>query len=247
MKTIYKKLALLITLLIFAVSCQKDFLNVSPAQETPEVALSDPDVAPQLVNAIYNIFLGFNMNAFPWFGVADIASDDSVKGSDPGDSGTYQQNLEEYTFSVTDAVFRLLWENHYQGIARANRAIILLPEVEIEEDLKNRLIGEARYLRGLMYFRMVQTFGGVPIIDFIPDPNSEEDINRAFQRASVEEVYTFIEADLNFALIFHRSGLFVPVVLGIIHVYLPQRGIPGLALPLQLGPGDANRTFYPAP
>ncbi len=200
MKTIYKKLALLIAILIFVFSCQKDFLDVSPSQETPEVALSDPDVAPQLVNAIYNIFLGFNMSSFPWYGIADIASDDSVKGSDPGDDGTYQKNLEEYTFTETEAAFRLLWENHYQGIARANRAIILLPDVDIEEDLKNRLVGEARYLRGLLYFRMVQMFGGVPIIDFIPDPNSEEDINRAFQRASVEEVYTFIEEDLNFAI-----------------------------------------------
>jgi len=200
MKTTYKKLALLIAILVFAISCQKDFLDVSPAQETPEVALSDPDAAPQLVNAVYNVFLGFNMSSFPWFGVADIASDDSVKGSDAGDAGTYQQNLEEYTFTTTDAAFRLLWENHYQGIARANRAIILLPDVDIEEDLRNRLVGEARYLRGLLYFRMLQLFGGVPLIDFIPDPNSEDDINRAYQRASAEEVYAFIEADLNFAV-----------------------------------------------
>ncbi|WP_300437459.1 RagB/SusD family nutrient uptake outer membrane protein [Christiangramia sp.] len=200
MKTTFKTLSLLVVLSLFTVACEEDFLEVSPAQETPEVALSDPDVAPQLVNAIYNIFLGFNMNSFPWYGIADIASDDSVKGSDPGDTGTYQQNLEEYTFTENEAAFRLLWENHYQGIARANRAIILLPDVDIEEDLQNRLIGEARYLRGLMYFRMVQMFGGVPIIDFIPDPNSEEDINRAFQRAPVEEVYAFIEEDLTFAM-----------------------------------------------
>jgi len=200
MKTTFKTLSLLVVLSMLAVACDEDFLDVSPSQETPEVALSDPDVAPQLVNAVYNIFLGFNMNSFPWFGVADIASDDSVKGSDPGDTGTFQQNLEEYTFTENEAAFRLLWENHYQGIARANRAIILLPDVNIEEDLKNRLIGEARYLRGLLYFRMVQLFGGVPLIDFIPDPNSEEDINRAYQRASAEEAYAFIEADLNFAI-----------------------------------------------
>ncbi|GAA4315252.1 RagB/SusD family nutrient uptake outer membrane protein [Pontixanthobacter gangjinensis] len=202
MRTINRKILVIIAIgAVFAsFSCAKDFLEVNPSQETPEVALSDPDVAPQLVNAIYNQFLGFNMSSFPWYGATEITSDNADKGSDPGDTGTYQKNHADYTYTETEASFRLLWENHYQGIARANRAIILLPDVDIEEDLKNRLIGEARFLRGLMYFRMVQMFGGVPLIDFIPDPNSEEDINRAYQRASVEELYDFIEADLMFAI-----------------------------------------------
>lgn len=199
MKTI-KKILLVIIVIIGFVSCSEDFLDVNPSQETPEVALSDPDVAPQLVNAIYNQFLGFNMSSFPWYGATEITSDNADKGSDPGDTGTYQKNHAEYTYTETEASFRNLWENHYQGIARANRAILLLPDVDIEEDLKNRLLGEARFLRGLMYFRMVQMFGGVPLIDFIPDPNSEEDINRAYQRASLEEMYVFIEKDLIFAI-----------------------------------------------
>lgn len=178
------------------VSCEKDFLDVNPSEVTPNVALSDPDAAPQLVNSIYNIFLSFDMSSFPWYGITEIASDNSNKGSSPGDTGTYQLNLDEYTFSETEAAFRLLWELHYQGIARANQAIIILPDLEIDEELRTRLMGEAKFLRGLLYFRMVQMFGGVPIIDFIPDPGNEEDINRAFVRASEEEVYAFITADL---------------------------------------------------
>lgn len=200
MKTINRKIIILFAAVFVFVSCEEEFLEVNPSQETPEVALSDPDVAPQLVNAIYNQFLGFNMSSFPWYGATEITSDNADKGSDPGDTGTYQKNHAEYTYTETEASFRLLWENHYQGIARANRAILLLPDVEIEDELKNRLLGEAHFLRGLMYFRMVQMFGGVPLIDFIPDPNSEEDINRAYQRASVEEVYSFIEDDLMFAI-----------------------------------------------
>lgn len=200
MKTINRKIIILFAAVFVFVSCEEEFLEVNPSQETPEVALSDPDVAPQLVNAIYNQFLGFNMSSFPWYGATEITSDNADKGSDPGDTGTYQKNHADYTYTETEASFRLLWENHYQGIARANRAILLLPDVEIEDELKNRLLGEAHFLRGLMYFRMVQMFGGVPLIDFVPDPNSEEDINRAYQRASVEEVYAFIEDDLMFAI-----------------------------------------------
>ncbi|MFD1095087.1 RagB/SusD family nutrient uptake outer membrane protein [Salegentibacter chungangensis] len=200
MKRITSKIAIVIALSIGFVSCEKDFLEVTPSEETPDVALSDPDVAPELVNSIYNIFLGFNMSSFPWYGATEITSDNANKGSDPGDTGTYQKNHAEYTYTETEASFRNLWENHYQGIARANQAIILLPDVNVDAELQSRLIGEARFLRGLMYFRLVQMFGGVPIIDFIPDPNDEEDINRAYQRATKEEVYGFIEADLEAAM-----------------------------------------------
>ena len=200
MRKLYKISVCLIAITFLIVGCEKDFLDVNPTQETPDVALSDPDVAPELVNSIYNIFLGFNMSSFPWYGATEITSDNANKGSSEGDTGTYQQNHAEYTYTPTEASFRNLWENHYLGIARANQAVILLPDVDIDEDLKNRLLGEARFLRGLMYFRMVQMFGGVPIIDFIPDPNDEEDINRAYQRASLEEVYAFIEEDLQFAI-----------------------------------------------
>ena len=200
MKNIYSKISVILALAVGFVSCESDFLDVKPAQETPDVALSDPDTAPELVNSVYNILLGFNMSSFAWYGVTEITSDNADKGSDPGDTGTFQKNHAEYTYTETEASFRNLWEIHYQGIARANQAIILLPDVQIEEPLRNRLIGEARFLRGLMYFRMVQMFGGVPIIDFIPDPNNPDDINRAYQRASVEEVYAFIEEDLNYAI-----------------------------------------------
>ncbi|MGA9326184.1 MAG: RagB/SusD family nutrient uptake outer membrane protein [Salegentibacter sp.] len=200
MKRIFSKIAITTAFILVLFSCQSDFLNVNPAQETPDVALSDPDVAPQLVNSIYNILLQFNMSSFPWYGVAEIASDNADKGSDPGDTGTYQKNLDEYTFTETEAAFRLLWENHYQGIGRANQAINLLPDVNIDDTLRNRLLGEAKFLRGLFYFRLVEMFGGVPIIDFVPDPNNEEDINRAYQRATKEEVYAFIESDLRDAI-----------------------------------------------
>jgi len=181
---------------LFLTSCGKDFLDVTPSEPTPEVALSDPNVAPELVNAIYNRYLSFNMSSFPWYGVTEIASDNSNKGSSPGDTGTYQLDLDQYTFTSTSACFRLLWETHYQAIGRANQALLYLPDLDIDPDLKNRLIGEAKFLRALTYFRLVQLFGGVPLIDKVPDVSSQEDINKAFIRRSEADLYAFIEADL---------------------------------------------------
>ena len=198
-QTIISSIAI-ITLLFS--SCSKDFLEVTPSEPTPEVALSDPEVAPELVNAIYNKFLNFNMSSFPWIGITEIASDNANKGSSPGDTGTYQLDLDQYTFTATSPCFRLLWENHYQTIGRANQALLYLPELDIDEPLKNRLIGEAKFLRALVYFRLVQMFGDIPIIDKVPDVTNEEDINKAFVRQPIAAVYELIAEDLSDAIAF---------------------------------------------
>ena len=59
---------------------------------------------------------------------------------------------------------------------------------------KLRLVGEAKFLRALFYFRLLQTYGGVPIINETPDINSP--IETLLRRASKNEVFEFIENDL---------------------------------------------------
>lgn len=188
---------LLVTSLVTSlVSCEDDFLEVVPNAPTPEIALSDPEVAPEVVNAIYDILQDFNFNSPPYYGVSEIASDNANKGSSPGDTGTYQQALDDFDFNSTTLAFDLIWEIHFQGIGRANQALGFLEVLEIDENLRDQLTGEATFLRALMYFRLAQLFGGLPIIDQTPDPQSEEDINSTLIRTSLENTYEFIRSDL---------------------------------------------------
>ena len=52
----------------------------------------------------------------------------------------------------------------------------------MDTDLKNSMIAEARFLRGLIYFNLTQFFGGVPIVTEVDEeyeislkPNGERD------------------------------------------------------------------------
>ena len=91
-----------------------------------------------------------------------------------------------------------VWSGHYAGIQRSNQAISRISEFEMDETLQNRLIGEARFLRALFYFRLVQVYGGVPIISNI---TSQDDITAdILSRKTKEECYAFIESDLQFAI-----------------------------------------------
>ncbi|MGQ1945950.1 RagB/SusD family nutrient uptake outer membrane protein [Geofilum sp. OHC36d9] len=56
-----------------------------------------------------------------------------------------------------------LYKGCYEGIFRANQVIQKGPEMEIDENVKNQLIAEARFLRGLNYMILAIDFGSVPI------------------------------------------------------------------------------------
>ncbi|MDO9595139.1 MAG: RagB/SusD family nutrient uptake outer membrane protein [Lutibacter sp.] len=194
--TIRIKVSLIVFLLLI-ISCSEDFINVEANQETEEALTADK--APELVNAVYNSFLTWQMSSFSWNGVTSITSDDADKGSTPGDTGTDKNLLDALAFDASTISFAEVWSAHYAGIQRANQAINRLQGFEMEDGLKNRLIGEAKFLRALMYFRLVQSFGGVPLITEAPDPQAEN-ASDVLKRATKEASYALIEKDLQEAI-----------------------------------------------
>jgi hypothetical protein len=198
----FLKTTALAALLLGVGACQDDFLDVSPQGEfTPEDFFSsNPQAAEGLVNAVYNKMLDWNIHSFSWNGVSSITSDDADKGSDPGDTGTDKNELDNYTFTPTSLSFNEIWEGNYQGIARANQALRYLPELTISDSLKTRLIGEASFLRAYFYFNLVRSFGGVPRVTTVPDPTNASELEAARVRASAADIYALIEADLTTAI-----------------------------------------------
>ena len=175
-----------------------DELNVDPQNAINENDfLNNPDNAVALVNGVYNKMLDFDMYSFSWIGVTSITSDDADKGSTPGDTGSDKHKLDGLTFDASDGSFNDVWRGRYAGIYRANNALAYLEGLTIDESLKNRLIGEVKFLRAFWYFDLVRCFGDVPIVVATVDLNDTETINDVvFTRRPKTEVYAQIEADL---------------------------------------------------
>ena len=189
-------------------SCKKDFLNVPPeGQVTPNGYYSNPERATQLVNAVYNNLLQWDESTFSWIGISSITSDDANKGSTAGDTGADKNLLDNFTYTATDFSCNEVWVANYRGIVRANRALSILPTVEIKLKLKHRLIAEAKFLRAYFYWNLVRTFGGVPLIDTIVDPTNQASLNKADVRATKAAIYNLIISDLSYAKdsLFSRS------------------------------------------
>ncbi|QQQ28371.1 RagB/SusD family nutrient uptake outer membrane protein [Chryseobacterium indoltheticum] len=199
MKNKYIIISALLLTGVFSHSCSDDFIDVSP---TEQVSVEDLSLynnnagATGFVNAIYAKFLDWDMSTFAWIGVTSITSDDADKGSTAGDTGTDKDILDALTFTPSTPSFESLFSSNYQGINRCNQALKYLPQLNnADESLRSRLTGEAKFLRAFMYFNLVRSFGGVPLIDHVPT-SSPEDVEMQLTRKTKDEIYAFIEKDL---------------------------------------------------
>lgn len=194
MKNSFYKISLLIlsALFLFA-GCKKEFLDRKPkGQLTFDTFFETEEQAVQSVNAIYGNFRSWELSALPYLGITDILSDDADKGSTANDA-FYLLEVDNFTFDATNQVFSQIWGGHYRTIFRANIAIENIPAVpDINPAVRDRLIGEAKFLRAFCYLRLVQWYGDLPIIT--RTLSDEEFFNQT--RRPANEVYGVIEQDL---------------------------------------------------
>jgi len=127
--------------------------------------------------------------------LTDMASDYAAAGV----SATNPQvrALSSLTHDATSDRVQVAWRQIYAGINRANVAIDNIPKTAASDVLKTRLINEAKFIRGLLYFHAVRLWGGVPIV--LHEPTSIQVESLKSRRATVDEVYAQIISDLTAA------------------------------------------------
>lgn len=166
------------------------------------------------LTGVYNITSFASTNNNIWvFG--DVASDDAIKGGNPGDQSNIQF-IEEFTYQPSNSYLENLWTHYYEGVTRANYLLYYLPGISMDEDRKNELRGEALFLRSYFYFHLVNVFGEIPL-------RLEPPINSSLVHvglSEVEVIYDQLEKDLEEA-----AGLLSPTA-------IPGRATKGAALGL---------------
>lgn len=181
--------------------CEDDFLDRDPlGVETDETFYEDPDNAVLAVNGIYDAIswdaggVTGSGNNFEWM-YGDVLSDDAKKGSTTGDYIEIKQ-MERWETLTNAPIQSSTWNNMFTAIYRANQVLSYLPSSSIDEELKERLLGEAYFLRAYSYFNLTIKFGGLPIMEEPLPPSQWGQL----QRGSIAETYAFIENDLQQAI-----------------------------------------------
>src|SRR5256886_1185621 len=83
---------------------------------------------------------------------------------------THLSHFTQFTFTSYDfEVKREIWAHPYQAIFRANQVIARVPGITMDATLRDRIVGEAKFLRALLYFNLVTLYGNVPLIPTPPE------------------------------------------------------------------------------
>jgi len=183
--------SILILLSVLSAGCT-DFLKMDPqgslTQTSFPVTASD---ALQSTNAVYSAVRSwyYNSGGYP---ILDIMSDDAYKGSNKNDQLATVGAYDNFTFNTTADGLDRWWATLYQGIKWANVVIEKVPLITMDTTLRNRYLGEARFLRGLFYFDLVRAWGSVPLVTTSVAPLH-------LAKASTQDIYNLIISDLLYA------------------------------------------------
>jgi tetratricopeptide (TPR) repeat protein len=85
-----------------------------------------------------------------------------------------------------------IWRGPWPGILMSNIVIKVAPDLAIDQNIKNRSLGEAHFLRAHYYFLLVRYFGDLPLIT--TPQSSDDDLFPV--RVSKDLIYQQIIADL---------------------------------------------------
>ncbi|MDR2948922.1 MAG: RagB/SusD family nutrient uptake outer membrane protein [Prevotella sp.] len=127
---------------------------------------------------------------------SEILSDNCFGGTGNTDNRDYQA-LDRFDISQSSSsndLYNVTWTSYYAGIFRCNKLLQKMGEPENWGDdaaTVNRVAGEARYLRALMYFDLVRLFERVPLLT---EPTTDN-----IPQAESAETYKLIVEDLKFA------------------------------------------------
>lgn len=101
---------------------------------------------------------------------------------------TFNQPIEEFTWSSSHGWLQNWWERRYRGIYKANTVLDNTPAINMNENRKQEILAEARFLRAFQYYLLFDLFGPVPLIT-----DSQTRVTDRPARATEEEIVSFME------------------------------------------------------
>ncbi|MCG8320802.1 MAG: RagB/SusD family nutrient uptake outer membrane protein [Cytophagales bacterium] len=178
---------------VVSTSCD-DFIDVTPESDIDaNTFFSNPDELVFALNGVYASQRGI-YGSLDYFNLIEARSDNA--GQDQTDQ---KERVETDTFEETPGNLLMvnIWTQNYILINNANTIIARAPDVPFDSDMEqtliNRVVGEAKFLRAMSYFTLVNMFGPLPLRT---EPTVDFD-DAILPRSPVADVYGLIVSDLS--------------------------------------------------
>lgn len=184
-------------------SCADSFLDVEPMTTILDENFYKTEADAEM--ALIGCYDGYQRTGsngnLAFYVVSEVLSDDCFGGVGNTDGRNYQA-LDRFDLSQSPSdndLFNGTWADYYAGIFRCNTLLKKIDDISVwksddEEAAKavqNRIEGETRFLRAIMYFDLVRLFEKVPLLT---EPTKEN-----IPQSEAVETYKLIVEDLKFA------------------------------------------------
>ncbi len=153
-------------------ACSEDFTDLAPISNRNEADFYN--TADDLVAAINASYAGLQdagvYNRAYW-SLFEMRSDNTDQGPDATGLARQYTEINQFTEDPLNEQVDAAWSGSYRVIANCNVILDRIDNVvEIEEGVKNSIIGEAIFLRSLMYYHLAVGFGNIPLqlTPFVP-------------------------------------------------------------------------------
>lgn len=183
-----------LTLILLLSSCSKEFLEIEPQDRLTIDNFYRNETEIKAATA--------SLYGFPWFDFNDKffwLAGDCMSGNM---YYTWDQEGQFFFFSYTEgnAYLSSGWQGLFRVISYANSIINDMPRAaagKVSQQVIDRALGEARFIRGTSYYFLAEYWGDVPIVE-----NSTELVatnNLFLPKNKRSSVYEFARRDLAFA------------------------------------------------
>ena len=173
----------------------KDKLDLTDENRpTTESYFKNTDELQAGVNAVYGTMRSAGLVGREWYFLHDCRADEVSAGGGQLEAPR-RELLEQPTPATSNSVMSDVWRSSYIMISRANMVITSGASAAGTAAVKDRIIGEAKFLRAWAYFELVTHWGSVPVYT---KPITEA--NGWNGKSPVADIYTLILSDVQDAV-----------------------------------------------
>jgi len=183
-------------LLVFTsiIACDKKLDVLDPNSPTTESYFKTAAELENGVNAIYSSLRSAQLIGREWFFLHDMRGGETWAGGAQLEAPRAEL-LKQPSPAPSNSVMTDVWRGAYRMINRANLIFEKAPGVTDNTALRDRLVGEAKFLRGWAYFELVSQWGDVPLYT-----ESITSTNGYKGKSPAADVYALVIADLTEAV-----------------------------------------------
>lgn len=189
-----KKIAFIILSSVMMNSCTD--MNLIPESNlSPENFFKSEEDATAAVYGTYSVFTDNDIYNQFWEVLQSQGTDDCEWSGGRTTTNLDKNALDKFEYDGNTNLVYSVWIKYYVAVNRSNFAIENISNMgseQIRDDVRKRLIGEAKFLRALAYFNLVRIYGGVPLV--LKQTTSLDGLE--VPRNTVDECYEQIISDL---------------------------------------------------